>query len=1344
MHRYIYFKQQSTDHKTSRLLALLTLCSFISLFAKSVESGASSNPKNLVSLGTPNDGGNSGTNLTTTISNQFQNEYQFNRQGSTKPSTNERHKASTSTFNNVVPTLPTAFDHPLSDSNGSGGTDYPYVDSRIMTNVPDCKGRLKLNGVRGLITDGSGYYQINLQCIWLIDSGLNNATIRIQIHQFNTECNYDFLYVFDGDSVYSPLVAALSGDMKDFSNALQETRVADLISLPVGNNNGNPSIPRTSRISTQSLIEHSASISDNATSSTSVDKNDPINTHAQESFHPIELKTHSGKAFIYFHSDTAQSMPGFYMTYSIDSCPLDCSNRGECDLKTLTCKCNKGYFGDGCQHIMCPNNCNSPINGYCDKDRSCICYHDFSGADCSKRADQQHWTTVLDVNMTIPSRAFHHSAIIDQTMWVFGGKSQALSNTNMGIFKHRPTPMILSYDLSQRKWNNHDSETDNFTGWTGIDHLAELSGHSVAVSGTKAFIYGGMAMNNTILTTLTVFDTKTKTLNVINSEIYTRDPDGAFNAPLSCVGHSANIIDGYMYVFLGYNPIYGYLNFAQKFNIASNRWSIVGRRGSSVNGVIGHTSTFDHVTRLVYIYGGHNVQRSRSLYSFNPQTEVWTFLHSGPSPRYYHSALIMNGLLTILGGNSYNTSHQSDQCYQPTHLVYDLSCANQTIRTGCARKCWSLMNDDGLGTLKRHGHSTVVTDDQQLILYGGFNGILLNDLYSLTIQSCSNFTSELDCKKPKLGLSCSWNAINSACEIQDKSSFGQAGSISSQDQYDCSKTEVKKLQVICESKDNCNDCLNTNIDCVWCGLISQCNFNKCKSPSGRALYRPELCYREDVFQDPLSNLPRMSTNKSHVNPAKVDSLIGGEQDHEADCKVENCYSCQSKAHCSWQNDACVFSPSNINDDSAQHSLQSIVETDALGPILIPKTATMITQSPQSKEVPTLSNSTHSTQTVYSSPIPFDPLNRTSMVALISSPPYYSCDVPCFMRHTCDECSRTKCIWCSTTEQCIDSAAYFAYHAMGQCMHYIAHSSKCSVASCSDINTCDKCLTNPKCGWLNDISNTGKGRCIEGPSDLTSSRLYMDSNNSLMMNNTLTSIINQVQQTNWFYTSCPNCQCNGHSYCKQNSSTCVQPCADFTEGPNCDRCISGYYGDPVNGGSCRPCKCNGHAQTCNRETGKCYCSTKGIIGHNCNRCDDKNHYVGDPTSGSNGTCYYNLTTDYQYIFNMSKPEDHFYSDINFINVPIRKDSDADFSITCSRLALVNITSGSSYKDRRMIQTGLECGSFRLRFPHDRHPFNEANYSFFIHVYKFQTPFILHISFSQHRSLYLPQFFFTFSR
>lgn len=72
----------------------------------------------------------------------------------------------------------------------------------------------RLTGPSGYIHDGAGNYSVGVKCSWLIDARhqqqgkLNDDGVAIRLHfeEFATECSWDNLYVFDGDSVESPLL----------------------------------------------------------------------------------------------------------------------------------------------------------------------------------------------------------------------------------------------------------------------------------------------------------------------------------------------------------------------------------------------------------------------------------------------------------------------------------------------------------------------------------------------------------------------------------------------------------------------------------------------------------------------------------------------------------------------------------------------------------------------------------------------------------------------------------------------------------------------------------------------------------------------------------------------------------------------------------------------------------------------------------------------------------------------------------------------------------------------------------------------------------------------------------
>ncbi|KAG8549149.1 hypothetical protein GDO81_022427, partial [Engystomops pustulosus] len=81
-----------------------------------------------------------------------------------------------------------------------------------------CQGRFKLTEPSGYLTDGPINYKYKTKCTWLIE-GYSNAVLRLRFNHFATECSWDHMYVYDGDSIYSPLIAVLSFlfSLSDFS-----------------------------------------------------------------------------------------------------------------------------------------------------------------------------------------------------------------------------------------------------------------------------------------------------------------------------------------------------------------------------------------------------------------------------------------------------------------------------------------------------------------------------------------------------------------------------------------------------------------------------------------------------------------------------------------------------------------------------------------------------------------------------------------------------------------------------------------------------------------------------------------------------------------------------------------------------------------------------------------------------------------------------------------------------------------------------------------------------------------------------------------------------------------------
>lgn len=115
----------------------------------------------------------------------------------------------------------------------------------------------RLSERSGIIHDGFGNYTADVKCSWLIESN-PNTKIRMHVEQFATECGWDHLYIYDGDSVEAPLLAVFSGLMH--KDGYHIRRVPEVIAR-------------------------------------------------------------SGSVLLHFYSDVAYNMSGFNITYKINACP---------------------------------------------------------------------------------------------------------------------------------------------------------------------------------------------------------------------------------------------------------------------------------------------------------------------------------------------------------------------------------------------------------------------------------------------------------------------------------------------------------------------------------------------------------------------------------------------------------------------------------------------------------------------------------------------------------------------------------------------------------------------------------------------------------------------------------------------------------------------------------------------------------------------------------------------------------------------------------------------------------------------------------------------------------------
>ncbi|OCT99037.1 hypothetical protein XELAEV_18004837mg [Xenopus laevis] len=847
-------------------------------------------------------------------------------------------------------------------------------------------------------------------------------------------------------------------------------------------------------------------------------------------------------------------------------------------------------------------------------------------------------------------------------MWIVGGY----------MFNHSGYQMVMAYDLASRKWLSLNNS---------VNSVVVRYGHSLAQYKDKLYMYGGkIDATGNVTNQLHVF-------HIQNQSWVQIFPNA--NYQYAVVGHSAHIVtlkddSVVMLVFFGHCPLYGYISNIQQYSLDTNVWEIVPTQGALVQGGYGHSSVYDEKSRYIYIHGGYKAftankyRLADDLYRYSVDDRSWMILKDSQFFRYLHSAVIIGSTMLVFGGNTHNDTSMSHgaKCFSSDFMAYDFACDH-----------WSVLPHPVFQhdvSVDRFGHSAVLRNSTMYV-FGGFNSLLLSDVLTFTPRSCETYKNESVCTAGEPGLRCMWNASFSVCSLLENVTLEQDDLVS------CPNKTIADNEK-CDQYTDCFSCTINSHGCQWCNDHCFSLNSNCSASQGHLFSSADIDDDDDddVSKQWDSSIQMIGACTLTLKFVRV--LSKGAKAAYDQCpknpgfycnKKTSCKSCAMDQNCQWEpkNQECIDLPGKIRIRFGW--------AEGFGRILLKKaesrTESWIQCIPSKnwtdltpwvglrkinvsywcwEDMSPFSNSTLQWQPAEPSDAGFcgylaEPsvmgLKAATCIQQINGsvcerPANYSakqCRTPCASRGSCGECTSgsSECMWCSNMKQCVDSNAYVASFPFGQCMEWYTMST-CPPENCSGYRTCAQCLEQPGCGWCTDPSNTGKGQCMEGshrgPMKFINSTQAKISIPAPVLNVSMCPVENNY---NWSFISCPACQCNGHSKCI-NESTC-EKCENLTTGKNCESCISGFYGDPTNGGSCQSCKCNGHASMCNTNTGKCFCTTKGIKGEECQLCEVENRYQGNPLKG---TCYYSLLIDYQFTFSLSQEDDRHYTAINFVATP----------------------------------------------------------------------------------------------
>ncbi|XP_063697443.1 multiple epidermal growth factor-like domains protein 8 [Culicoides brevitarsis] len=957
-------------------------------------------------------------------------------------------------------------------------------------------------------SDGVTNYTKDSHCEWLIRAANSSQFITLSFRSISTECAYDYIFVYDGDSyAKSTLLGSFSG-----------------------------------KTSPKPIVAASGSMLILLYSDTNYVL-DGFKADFSVTNCPNNCSSH-GKCV---NHKCICSSSWLGDDCSKNACPQNCHaelNQGKC-VKDH-CECASGYSGMSCSlkkddpisneyHWLADS-----IDGLHPRAAHTATYIEktdslyvFGGYDLNNVLDNleiyRFETSQWENEHGLRLKQAHFKDRLDTTLLKAvldsPGESPLFHLKDGSIFKN----VLLSVTEGNklRSTRSAGNNTINSENQHNYDRPSARHGHAASNVEDGFVIYGGKTSSGHLSDELWLYNISSNnrwSLRALNSLV----------KPPALVRHTLTYANGFLYLFGGSTSSGDFSSRMFKIRISRNsseeQWQEVKCRGGKSLDVrvVAHTTVYYEPLNSLIVYGGITTGVARfsklsdRMFAFNLETQFWaeilyprTYLRDTfvPRERAFHTSVVSGNYLIVFGG--YSHRHNKEEiCYDNTIYLYHLGCHTWTSPEILGQSTNHSPKEQGV-----FAHASALRGNT-LLLVGGYHGTVNGDLLAYTIppmiyesadpeSKCSNYHQQSECLS---NMDCGWCSADSTC-------YGRTVGANC-----TTNLQTTRCPGICQSLGDCQSCLilgkshqnrkfnsvaqKLGLDkCTWCVQNARCHhkdeYGICgeDTPSqdvgwwgkqGIEITSADQCTPKDKrpgltllrylypvdFNMPDSiqiinatmvdfNLPGLNTITEQLfdgNGSKiVTRLLGYIRPPESWRNLsEKLWVCSSYSQTELK--IGLFDAKNLKLAANLTSDQtSCVQAD--WPMLEPGKIFIDLQAKRSMNSQNVPHSKiglqHNRTTDSSRAFTFEYLEPFANETC----GYYKSCLPCL--------SSSSCGWCDLTKSCVSRSSEQSCTLEDESQYLTLHSTKCK--NCSNFISCEDCTTNDCEWWIEDARCARKGR-----------------------------------------------------------------------------------------------------------------------------------------------------------------------------------------------------------------------------------------------------------------------------